>query len=109
MNKNKQYYITLSNKIRRKIISLAHKLYNDKTLLKENADNLENINFLFSLIDDKIKEININIKNKTQNIKKETILKKKDIDKLLPIFCYYLYYENCLNNPESSSSIESID
>jgi hypothetical protein len=107
MDKNKQHYITLSNKIRRKTISVAHKLYNNNNLLQENVDNLEHIDFLFSLIEDKIKEINMNIKN--PNEEKTQLLKKKDINKLLPIFCYYLYYEHGLNNIEQSNSIDSID
>lgn len=107
MDKNKQHYITLSNKIRRKTISVAHKLYNNKNLLQENVDNLEHIDFLFSLIEKKINDINMNIKN--PNEEKPQILKKKDIDKLLPIFCYYLYYENGLNNIEHPNSVESID
>ena len=103
-NTKKNILITTSNRIRRKNISLINKLYNNKNHFEKNKHLLENIDFLFSLIENKIKEIHLNI-NENKTVEKNEILKKKDIEKLLPIFCYYLYYDYNLND----NSIESID
>lgn len=107
----KDHYIRKSNKIRRKTISLANKLFNNKDnvdFMKENHMNeLQTLDNIFYILEDKINYIQTLLKNKnTENT--NAGLKKTDIDKLLPIFCYYIY-QNQNNNLNFNTPIDEVD
>ena len=107
----KDHYIRTSNKIRRKTISLAKKLFNNKdnvNFMKENHMNeLQTLDNIFYILEDKINYIQTLLKNKNTENTNEG-LKKTDIDKLLPIFCYYIY-QNQNNNLNFNTPIDEVD
>ena len=107
----KEHYIRKSNKIRRKTISLANKLFNNKDnvyFMKEyHMNELQTLDNTFYILEDKINYIQKLLKNKqTQNTNEG--LKKTDIDKLLPLFCYYIY-QTQNNNLNFNTPIDEVD
>ena len=107
----KDHYIRTSNKIRRKTISLANKLFNNQKnvdFMKEyHMNELQTLDNIFYILEDKINYIQTLLKTKkTENINEG--LKKTDIDKLLPIFCYYIY-QNQNNNLNFNTPIDEVD
>ena len=110
-NNCKEHYIKTSNKIRRKTITLSNKIFNSKEnvdFIKENHLNeLQTLDNIFYLLDDKINYINSLLKEKKiNNTNTNTNLKKSDLNKLFPIFYYYMY---CNQNNQSLTSVNDID
>lgn len=111
----KEHYIVKSNKIRRKTITLANKLFNNQKnvefMKQYHMNELQTLDNIFYILEDKINYIQTLLKNK--NIENTNIdLKKTDIDKLFPIFFYYIYQteNNNLNfNIHTDTGIEEVD
>lgn len=111
-NNCKDHYIKSSNKIRRKTITLSNKLFNSKEnvdFIKEHHLNeLQTLDNIFYLLDDKLNYINKLLKEKNKNNNNtDNLLKKPELDKLFPILYYYMYQNQ--TQTQSETGIDEID
>ena len=104
--KCKDDYIKTSNKIRRKTISLPNKLFNNNEniefIKQHHMNELQTLDNIFFILEDKINYIQTLLKNKNIESSNDD-LKKTDIDKLFPIFFYYI---NHLQNNNNNNNIQ---
>ena len=110
--KCKDDYIKTSNKIRRKTISLANKLFNNhnniKYIMENHLNELQTLDNIFYVLEDKINYLQKLIKehkkySETEEIIPNKTFKNQDINKLLPIFYYWMFINNNNNNYDDNT------